>query len=561
MDVAGAVIGGVALLAAAKGAVDTFNLMAEIFSRDDESYHLFVLYEGERHRLDTWADSMRTSDPTKSKLDVLSGKAREHISRILADMKATQEKAAEIIASHCTIHRIPSPAITGAALQPESPQVVNLVAIMAKLPRRGRLGWSLNHKDRLKEQVQALHALNDQLKEHITQISSETFEQSVCARVVAGVHDARALALVTQDATTRQNDLEVLGTRLRGLQLMSEESPDLLASMPYKSLVLDPNRFTGLAMLPGYPLGRSVWAESRDVRGDSGASFATMQERIQALGKVLETINAAAQDVYCTPEFVGIYKDLDHDAKVSKWESRWWFVYAPPRVAGGSPDRWEQQLDVDGSAGGAGFVPNPVSLRQLLTHPTSQASPPDLGSRVKLALSLASSFAQLHAAGWLHKGLRSDKIWFFRAKNTAPDALPDITTPFITGFDLSRPSVKESSEHRKALGLDKEYYYHPQSVVGYTKVRDLYSLGMVMLEIGRWALATKGVPKAHSQTTEMLQNYLTSHGVGDLGWRAGRRYRDVVKTLLRGELPENSDAAITQVFFVKVIQELMEISV
>ncbi|KAK3365122.1 hypothetical protein B0T24DRAFT_598424 [Lasiosphaeria ovina] len=157
------------------------------------------------------------------------------------------------------------------------------------------------------------------------------------------------------------------------------------------------------------------------------------------------------------------------------------------------------------------------------------------------------------AAGWLHKGLRSDRIWFFRdLKSGSRHALPDITRPFITEFDFARPIAKESILHRQQFEPDIEYYYHSRTVQGYTKILDLYSLGIVMLEIGRWGIARKGMPEEHKKSDEAFHRYLVTHGAADMAWRVGGLYRDVVKTLLEGNLPDKDDEATAQGYFITV---------
>jgi hypothetical protein len=559
MDVASLALAAVALAGAAKGAVDTYILMAEIFKRDDDSLHLAVLYNGEKHRLQTWMDAMQTQDPNSSKLAKLSEDIRGHIYRILADIESTQAKAARIVAKRCNSPPQPNTLAPISFTQPANAMVQQLVALNAKLPRRKRLSWSLKDKEELTKLVGALTTLNNQLKELVMPISTEMFEQSVAARVVAEIRDCSTLTVtMTATNTSATDSLTKLGLRLRELQIQAEENPTLLDSMPYKSLSFDKNGFTGTAQVAGYPMGRRVWVERRDIPATlKSEDRVKMTEWIRALGNVLQTINSARQDVFCIPDFVGIYEDLDYIKASQGLKSRWWFLY-------GIPDNnklWNPLPDTQCPPGDIDFVPNPVSLMALLTHPRSQTSPPELGDRVKLALTLASSFAQLHAAGWLHKGLRSDKIWFFRSKNAPKDSLPDITKPFITGFDLSRPSTKASIEHRQKLGLDQEYYYHEKSIHGYTKIIDLYSLGIVMFEIGRWALATKGVPPEHKSPVKALQDFLLSTAVEDLGWRVGNRYKSVVKALLQGDIPDDDDETITQGFFIKVLQELNEIRV
>lgn len=108
------------------------------------------------------------------------------------------------------------------------------------------------------------------------------------------------------------------------------------------------------------------------------------------------------------------------------------------------------------------------------------------------------------------------------------------------------------------LGLldDIEFYYHPEAVHEFTKLRDLYSLGIVLFEIGSWALVSQRVRDFKKMDLPTLHNFLKGIAVDDLGWRIGAIYRDVVKTLLSSDLPEDDDEALAQAFFLRILREL-----
>ncbi|KAI4596417.1 hypothetical protein KJ359_005547 [Pestalotiopsis sp. 9143b] len=129
----------------------------------------------------------------------------------------------------------------------------------------------------------------------------------------------------------------------------------------------------------------------------------------------------------------------------------------------------------------------PVSLMHLIT--TIRA--PSLTSRLELVKILAEIIEKLHAVNWLHKGLRSQNIIFFHGS----DGAIDITTPYLSGFEYSRPeSASYMSENPPAM-MAEDLYRHPavqggpredEHGFGYKKHHDIYSLGIVLLELACW---------------------------------------------------------------------------
>lgn len=135
------------------------------------------------------------------------------------------------------------------------------------------------------------------------------------------------------------------------------------------------------------------------------------------------------------------------------------------------------------------------TLHSLIT--SNDHRTPDLEERFKLAHTLAVALWSFHSLDWLHKSLSSSNILFFPSafattatKATSTSALiPDISSPFLLGFDLSRPEhlVEMSVQSRNPSALD--LHRHPDTLSGmdrkpYCKSYDIYSLGVVLLEIG-----------------------------------------------------------------------------
>ena len=76
------------------------------------------------------------------------------------------------------------------------------------------------------------------------------------------------------------------------------------------------------------------------------------------------------------------------------------------------------------------------TLRQLL----EKRHKPPLSARMSLCAVLARCIHSFHAVNWLHKGLRSDNIFFF---SSSPERV-NFSAPYVSGFELSRPSIIEN---------------------------------------------------------------------------------------------------------------------
>lgn len=72
----------------------------------------------------------------------------------------------------------------------------------------------------------------------------------------------------------------------------------------------------------------------------------------------------------------------------------------------------------------------PKTLSQMF-----KSSKPSVGSRIKLAASLARIINKIHESGWLHKGIRADHVLFFPAR---PGGRVSFHHVRLVGFDFAR---------------------------------------------------------------------------------------------------------------------------
>ncbi|KAK4232044.1 prion-inhibition and propagation-domain-containing protein [Podospora fimiseda] len=225
----------------------------------------------------------------------------------------------------------------------------------------------------------------------------------------------------------------------------------------------------------------------------------------------------------------------------------------------------------------------PVSLRELLLQKKKERKP-TVTERVKLAHAISKCVLYLHAVNWLHKGLRSHNIIFFRTI----DGKVDYSRPILSGFDFSRPACAGEMTDIPGPDDDVEYnfYRHPaaQSVnpdgrEGYKRSFDIYSLGAVLMEIGRWARiedilaidfhVSRLRPSISLRVREEL---LAENQISELGACMGELYEAATKKCITGGkelgLSEDDDetddavaAKLSMVLHEDVVKRLGDIQV
>jgi serine/threonine protein kinase len=169
---------------------------------------------------------------------------------------------------------------------------------------------------------------------------------------------------------------------------------------------------------------------------------------------------------------------------------------------------------------------------------------PDLGDRFRLAHTIAVALWSLHSLDWLHKSVSSSNILFFpsafSASATQPTAvaasIPDLSSPYILGFDASRldemGELSVASKNPAAADLHR----HPASLNGmsrkqYCKSFDIYSLGLVLVEIGLWKVL-QTYHRPHYTAERFRDRVVVQNLVPNLGSKTGRLYREVVERCL-----------------------------
>ena len=163
--------------------------------------------------------------------------------------------------------------------------------------------------------------------------------------------------------------------------------------------------------------------------------------------------------------------------------SRYGFIYELPRMAYTSSSSLISTARMSTSHTLLSFLQYGADLES--------SNMPALEDRFRLALNLASSVALLHRKGILHRNLNSTGVLFFmkdvcQSENRKIWKEGIIRRPYVVAFD----DCAEDSPTTDRSSVLTDIYRHPYIESGQRTLaqasHDIYSLGLILLEIGLW---------------------------------------------------------------------------
>jgi len=190
-----------------------------------------------------------------------------------------------------------------------------------------------------------------------------------------------------------------------------------------------------------------------------------------------------------------------------------------------------------------------------------------LEQRYNLAVVLASSLYTFMLVRWHHKRFISTNIAFLFARKSP--FTPDLTYPFVGGFALSRPNAPGEISISGPSPEELQVYLHPdlrvklpQEPPKYTRAYDIYSFGLLLMEIGFWntlSLITSRKGKSSKLEPRVFREEAVGECKARLGCWMGERYRDVTLRCLNiGNEAEGGIGEGLNDFYWKVVIELIE---
>jgi serine/threonine protein kinase len=317
--------------------------------------------------------------------------------------------------------------------------------------------WALWDAKKLENTVEKFRKRNAKLKE-VLQIATATQQQgtSDALEMLLNDEDAKTLGL-TAHAEIRQlvvkpgnNDMDF---SLKNAILVSDAETTTIHTGTCKTSAAKGNTAT-----------ESVLIEYKDyppiLGGLEHSEIVKMQSNLKTrINQLAGLLSSSGSNKLGTLPFKGL---VDQPSK-----SRHAFVFYFP-------------ADAD--------ISSPESLHSVIETPSSNNLWP-LAARFKIAQDLARSIGAFHADGWVHKSVRSQSIAFFKHRS---DKKLLLDSPYLVDFEYSRPE-SGSTLLLRDNNDEKNLYRHPeiQDVArsSFSKVHDLYSLGVVLLEISLWQTA------------------------------------------------------------------------
>lgn len=200
-----------------------------------------------------------------------------------------------------------------------------------------------------------------------------------------------------------------------------------------------------------------------------------------------------------------------------------------------------------------GYSTLPVSLFELIKRDDDR---PSLAQRFAVAGIVGRALQKWHTAGWVHQGISSHNIMFFHHPGRARI---DYSSPYLCGFEFTRQSNKISSP-REVEDFSRDVYRHPERqgipTIQHTKKHDIYSLGVVMTEIGLWDLFEQ-----HFDSNEKISPAGMSHRIWQnlcsrLPFYMGDTYKEAAEFCMSEDFPGEAKENIEIAFESHVLSKI-----
>lgn len=409
-----------------------------------------------------------------------------------------------------------------------------------------RLRWGIRDKDLFSKYVAELHRYVDILHKLLSETSQQRAQQDderVKIVVVGSAVDSKSLDLIkaavganndidahamaerkalTEEADAQGSELAARQARKTSTTRISLASLDLPSDYGNKQRLLawwgtNPPR---LVMLEKKAYDPDIDPVKKNI----------LFRRVQRLTMLLSGTRTPSMK---TPKAVDYITDNTNFC--------WWLVM---EFSGESPQSTPLQ--------------EPLTLHKLL-QPGMKFKPP-LEQRFQLAASICGTMSALYSSGWLHKSLRSANVLlpFVTLPSTAVES-GVVCQALVSGFEYSRQETDlESINHAMMFSdIGAAIYRHPlyqgEAAQGYRIEYDIYSLGLVLVEIALWvplasfldgitATGQRRFPTKiecfHRPEAMILKTMVLDRLKKEFAFRFGTVYYEAVKwCLTRADLP------------------------
>jgi len=272
-------------------------------------------------------------------------------------------------------------------------------------------------------------------------------------------------------------------------------------------------------MLPfssGIFQGRTALLEFRALQ--IGYDELGLKSKQAELGEFAAALNYLDSSISGLPKCIGFFYE-------STLSPRFGLIYQLPTNAGGNFASFKEVIAATDSNG------RRMKLRHSLNH------------RLEFARKLATAVFFVHSIGWVHKAIRSQNILLLgeepkKEDGNEPTSLKwALHSPSLVGFEVARSNEGETNPGaRSKMPLEIGLYMHPDlqrndTHVRHTMAHDVYSLGIVLLELGIWAPLDKR-RELRPEMTLAETGAALLRLANETELLMGRRYREVVQLCL-----------------------------
>ncbi|CZR64724.1 uncharacterized protein PAC_14623 [Phialocephala subalpina] len=223
---------------------------------------------------------------------------------------------------------------------------------------------------------------------------------------------------------------------------------------------------------------------------------------------------------------------------------------------------WTQRLDL-----------RLVGLPQRLRNVTGQRIPAahPLNQRFELARKVTAAAFFLHSIGWVHKSIQSQNIIVIEealSPTSSRKQFPhSLGRPYLLNFQWARSAEGDSDpQSRTGRGMETEIYRHPDrqglqgtsNEIRYSMMHDIYSLGVVLLELGLWRPLDRHYGKLLARSPTERRDFLVELS-SDVGIQMGTRCQELVVWCLRLDSNPPLDSVIYATNVLEKLEDLVSI--
>jgi hypothetical protein len=420
-----------------------------------------------------------------------------------------------------------------------------------------RLRWAFSKEEQLKDLITTIHAYNVSLHNLIPKPLQIRIDGSLM-QILLSEKDPDQLLEIQQASLRWRKAISAAATVTAFQQNRSTLAPPsanqlLLQRSKFASVGPDMARYLTEYELHGEKIQVLVEWRAYRIPHNSDKKFQYLNTCLDLARLLHASQNLAA---YRTMDCIGILDDAEFAA-----HPRVGLAYRVPATLGPRP------------LSGAGDNRIQIcTLYDLINR--KEFSRPRLDQRFDLARSLATALHRLFVSRWYHKNLNSKNILFFARNETSglkagkeatvtDEYISHISHPFLSGFDYARPDSPDEMTIKPEVDEFCDRYRHPKcthpdsrGVIRYSRQFDIYSLGVLLMELGRW----ETVDRMHKDYTAQrkksrerplatilpsslpeFQQHLRTRCVESLGFRMGKIYTEAVRFCL--DDGHNSDGA------------------